>query len=1107
MKKILSRLLLLVCLLPSTLKAQQAGDVISGNVYDEMGGLMMVNVVEKDANNRIVAAGVTDINGNFSFRIVNPKDKLYISYVGYKTVVLPIDRKVFKVHMQSATTLKEVVVKAQRKSESSGLAIPVTEISVAQQRIDMKEFEGLGITSVDEALQGRISGLDIVANSGNLGAGTTMRLRGVSSINGNSEPLIVVNGNVWYNDRNKDFDYTNANEEKFAELLNVNPEDIESITVLKDAAATVIWGSQGSNGVIEIKTKRGQKGNTRVQYSYRLTGTWQPKGMRILNGDDYTMYLKEAYFNPTLNSSISDNTSEDYMPEINYDRAYSEYEMYNNNTDWRDAVSQFGLQHQHYIALTGGGEKARFRISGGFDDQTGSIIEQKLNRFTTRVALDYYVSDRITVSTNFDMTYTDNHKSYQVGGKDLLAVGYTKMPNLAIYEEDIYGNSTGNYYTMLTDPAIHSDQLDDQLDIPNPVAVAHLARRNESTVKLSPEFILKYDLLGTNNEAHRLTYEGRIVFDVSTSNNDEFAPSVLSSKTWSPNNNESNLATSSSYKSHGISTTHTLTFIPHFHNTAHSLMSMIRAQYNTGSSTSQNVGKYDLPTGSIKSPLAAGNYKGFGNGSGEWKSNYYTFSAHYAYKGKYMADFSCRIDGSTQFGPDNRWGFFPGLSGRWNISDEKFMEKLEWLSMLSIRPGWGFTGNPPGSEGLFYSKYGDGPSYMGRSSMVPSNIRLATLRWEKKMTWNLGFDLGLFDDKITADLSIYTSKVTDLKMYSRAIPSSSGYENLSIQNTGSLRNNGWEFNINGNDVIKKGGFSWGFNVTFANSRNEILTMDETILESMNADFSYDNGQYLSRVQLHNPLGSIYGFRYQGVYQYSDYTPEEIVGVSGPDAPVARNKEGEPVLDENGRTKPMMFNYGGVGTPYEFKGGDAKYEDINHDGNINELDIVYLGSTLPKLTGGFGTKFKYKSFSLNVQFNYRFGQKLINAARMNAENMYNNNNQTCGTNWRWRKEGDVTTVPRALYKVGYNWLGSDRFVEDASFLRLNYMQFRYDLPSKILKPWGVKSMSFNLTLNNVFCITKYSGADPEVAQAGYAPATDNSRTPRAKSFTLGASIQF
>lgn len=318
-------LLLFACVCSLTKAQVAAGDVISGNVSDDIEPLMMVNVVEVDNNKRIVAHGVTDINGNFSFRVVNPKDKIQISYIGYKTVVLPIDKKVFKIKMQSSTQLQEVVVKAVKKTESSGLAIPVTEMSVASQTISMKEFEGLAMTSVDEALQGRIAGLDIVANSGNLGAGTTMRLRGVSTINGNANPLIVVNGNVWTNDADADFDYNNANEEKFAELLNVNPEDIETISVLKDAAATAIWGSQGANGVIEIKTKRGQKGKTKVQYSYRFTGAWSPEGLKVLNGDDYTMYLKEAYFNPGLDNSYSDKNNTNYVWEVNYDKDKPDY--------------------------------------------------------------------------------------------------------------------------------------------------------------------------------------------------------------------------------------------------------------------------------------------------------------------------------------------------------------------------------------------------------------------------------------------------------------------------------------------------------------------------------------------------------------------------------------------------------------------------------------------------------------------------------------------------------------------------------------------------------------------------------------------------------------
>ena len=370
-------------------QAQKAGDIISGSVTDAFGPVMMANVVELDAANRIVASTVTDMNGNFSFKLKNPKDKLRISFVGYKTVTLPFNKTKYAVKMTDATQIKEVTVTSKRRAQGSGLAIPMDEISTARQSIDMKEFEGLAITTVDEALQGRIAGLDIVAG-GDLGKGTTMRLRGVSTINGSSEPLIVVDGNVWETNTNN-FDFNSANEEKFAELLNVNPEDIESISVLKDAAATAIWGSQGSNGVIEIKTKRGARGKTRVSYSFRLTGTYQPEGYKMLNGDEYTMLLKEEYYNPRMSSADSN------IPELNYSPTFSEYEMYNNNTDWLSEVKKTGWRQNHYLALSGGGEKANFRIGAGYDHETGSIIEQQLDRFTSRVNLDYFVSDRIKI--------------------------------------------------------------------------------------------------------------------------------------------------------------------------------------------------------------------------------------------------------------------------------------------------------------------------------------------------------------------------------------------------------------------------------------------------------------------------------------------------------------------------------------------------------------------------------------------------------------------------------------------------------------------------------------------------------------------------------------
>ena len=1032
--------------------AQQAGDIISGTVNDSFGPVMMANVVELDGANRIVASTQTDINGNFSFKLKNPKDKLRISFVGYKTVTLPFNKTSYTVVMQDATQIGEVTVIAKKRAQGSGLSIPMDEISTARQSIDMSEFEGLALTTVDEALQGRIAGLDIVANSGNLGSGTSMRLRGVSSINGSSEPLIVVDGNVWETNTN-DFDFSSANEEKFAQLLNVNPDDIESISVLKDAAATAIWGSQGSNGVIEIKTKRGTRGKTRVTYSYRLTGTYQPTGYKMLNGDEYTMLLKEEYFNPSLSDASSN------IQELNYNPSFPEYEMYNNNTDWLKAVKQTGWRQNHYLALSGGGEKAHFRIGAGYDHETGSIIKQQLDRFTSRVNLDYFVSDRIKIETNIALTYTRNKKN----NGNLLAVGYTRMPNLSIYEQDKDGNDLDDYYSML--PTV-SNQLRDQLNEKNTVALAHQARNYETSYNIEPEFKLRYNLLGLEEDKTRLDYEGKVVFNIFNRYEDQYMPLSL-----------------------GVTTTHTLTFTPRFRNKDHMLTMMLRGQLTSGESTSQSTSSWGLPSGSIHSTAAEGIIDGMSTGSGQWRSIYFTYSAHYAYKARYMADFSIRRDGTTKFGNDQRWGNFPAFSLRWNINKEPWFQKaLPWVSMLSIRPGWGIVGKQPGSEYLYFSKYQNGVGYLNQGSIYPQNIQLNNLKWEQKETYNLGTDFGFFNDRITGNVEFYWQFTSDLLMANRGIPTSSGYTAFAWQNVGDMKNIGWEFNLNGNRIIKAGKFSADFNITFANNKNQITSMEETCLASLNNEFDRQNGSYLTRVELNRAMGSIYGFRYKGVYQYSDYSPEEIHGVSGPNAPVARDANGIVVLDENNMTKPMMFCAGSVN--YEFRGGDAMYE-----------------SSLPKFTGGFGFKLNFGRLSLNNQFNFRYGNKIINSARMRAENMYSNNNQSRAVNWRWRVEGDITEIPRALYQHGYNWLGSDRFVEDGSFIRLNYTQLSYSLDPKIIKRWGLTQLSFYVSANNLFCLTKYSGADPEVGYGSWGVVTDGAQTPRAKSFTGGITIQF
>ena len=1098
--------MVLLCLM--TMGASAQITAVHGTVSDEFGEITGASVCEIDGTGRIIEATVTDLNGNFSMKIRNTKDKIRFSYVGCKSQTLPIDRDEYAVTLKSETNLKEVTVVAKRRVNGGGLSIPEREISFASQSISTKEFEGLGMNTIDEALQGRISGLDIVSMSGNLGSGTTMRLRGSSSISTltNSNPLIVVNGNTWNVDMSN-FDMSSANDEQFAQLLNINPEDIEELTVLKDAAATAIYGSQGANGVIEIKTKRGKRGAPRISYSLRLTGTYQPKGYKLLSGDDYTMLLKEAYFNPEQKDGAAN------IPEINYDPTFSEYEQYNNNTDWQDAVTQLGLRQNHYVSVTGGGEKASFRIAGGFDNETGSVIKQHLQRFSTRVSLDYFVSERIKISTNFSMTYTKNKRNYDA----LLPLAYKKMPNMSIYEQDpVTGENTNRYYQMLqTAPEVFKD---DQKKYVNPVASANLAKNDQRTYDITPEFQLNYHLLGLDEEHHQLNWEGRVYMNIFNDYVDKMYPSELVTIPWKDG---VNLASGGSTKNVSFTTKQTLTFIPHFTNKDHSLMMLGRFELTSGNSNGQGTDKYCLSSGT-GSVDAEGMIKGLSSSFAQWRSMYYTFSTHYAYKGRYMFDFSVRADGTTKFGPDRRWGYFPAVSGRWNIVDEPWMKATNnWLSMLSARVSWGKVGNQPGQDYLYESKYGSTDRYLDMSAMRPLNIRLTDLRWETKATWDIGMDLGLWNDKLVFALEWYDSKTSDMLMKDVRIPSNSGFYTKAYANVGSMRNRGWEFNINTNHLIQAGKKFWvDLNATFANNKNEILTMDENVLKSLNTDFNFDGNRVtLQRVQLHNPFGAIYGFRYKGVYQYQyetflNMTDAERLDfiASGKTAPVAMTAEGKVIYDDEGEPVRMMYNFSndGTGKNYKFKGGDAMYEDVNNDGNINALDIVYLGSSLPKLTGGFGFNINYNRWKLNAQFNYRIGNKILNLARLDAEAMINNNNQSQAVNYRWRKEGDVTSIPRAMYGKGtnYNTLVSDRFVENGSFLRLNYLQLSYSFdPKFVKKAIGLSGLRFYASANNLFCLTKYTGVDPEIGYGSYGAATDNGQTPRCKSYTLGITVDF
>ena len=1111
MIKIKHLLFLLLCCCAGTVFAQKSAR-ISGNISsDSEGPLMMVNVTERDKNNRIIEAAVTDMEGNFSMVVKNTSNRLEISYIGYKTMSLEIgSRTVFNVKMQEDNQLQEVEITAKPRTQSGALDVLSREVSQATQKFNMSEMEGLSFASVDEALQGQIAGLDITFNSGDLGSGTTMRLRGTSSINGNAEPLIVVNDNIFEMPTGEQFSFEDANQESFAQLLTVNPDDIESIEVLKDASACAIWGSRGANGVIKIKTKRGARGKTRLQYSYRFKDKWIPNGLNLLTGDDYTMLLKESHFNPKQNNSVAG------VNELNYDPNFAQYENYNENTDWVDAVSKHGYTNEHNISITGGGEKATFRISGGYYNETGTIIRQLLDRFTTTMALDYYVSDRIKVISDFSFSYTDNRKNPNDGEglgadyKGILEYAQIIMPNMSIYNQDINGNPTSDYYQMLQNASGIFDG--NQKSYRNPIALANLGRNDEETYSITPQLTLEYNLLGLEDDETQLKYRGMVNMNANTFTKKHYIPSELTTEAW--NSDKVNSSYMRDYKSLQFTTRHNLIFTPHFNNSDHFLTMTAQYELYSGTNSEQREETYGLPTGSITSTTVGSYLSDAGTSTGEWRSMSFAYQSHYSYKSKYSLGFTLRAEGNTKFGDDNKWGFFPAISGRWNISDEPWMKWSEkWLNMLSIRPGYGWSGSAPGQDYLMYSTYSPSGSYMDMTAFVPGGMRLTTLRWEKKKEFNIGSDIELFDGLIVGAFNYYDNTTSDQLMHNYSIPSTTGYTSLTYKNTGELRNKGWEMNISTSKIkiVKDLTVSAYFNI--GQNFNSVEDMEATVLDNNNPDYDFNNGTYLGRIQVGNPLGSIYGFRYKGVYRYSYKNWEKALseaeaGRNGT-CPIVYDADGKVVYNADGTPKQMVYNYDTeTGTSaYEFKGGDAIYEDINFDGNINELDLVYLGNSNPKAQGGFGLTFNYKRFSLKANFTYRYGLDVMNKARMTVENMYTNDNQSIAVNWRWRKEGDITEIPRALYNTGYNWLGSDRYVEDASYIRLSYLQLSYNFEPKWLKRYGLQTLNLYTSVDNLCFWSKYTGLDPEISVGSWGRSEDNSKTPRSRSYTIGLSVGF
>jgi TonB-linked SusC/RagA family outer membrane protein len=1048
-----------------------------------------VTVAEMDADGRTIKATKTDIEGNFSLKISNTKHKLFFSHISHKTSEQNIDgRTTINVSMESSTRdLTDVVIVSQRRIDNGMIQILEKNLTTAQSRINAKDLEEMQSASIDQALQGRLPGVDIVASSGDPGAGMQIRIRGTSSINSSNDPLIVVDGMPYETQIPSDFNFGAADELGYAQLLNIAPSDIRDITILKDAAATAIWGSRAANGVVVIGTKRGSVGKPSVTYTLKASLMKQPDAIPMLNGDQYSTLIPEAYMNAT-GTPLNTQTIKEFQYDPN-----DPYWFYNysNNTEWIDAITRIGWTQDHNVSMTGGGEKARYFASLGYFNQQGTTEGTYLTRINTRINLDYIVSEKIRFKSDLSYSYTNNNQNFASNLRD---IAYRKMPNMSIYEYDEFGNFSGNYFSPFQNIQGQYQGISSSNVVSgtlNPLAIAKEAKNNILTHRVTPHFNLQYDI---KKNVLMATFD--VQFDINNTTNKNFLPQIATGHPWtSPFVNQ---AYNGDLDVFNVQTKTNLVYTPKISNTDHNLLAFVSLNTYDNKIVSQEILTSNTASDIMQDPSAPSRINSNGSrlsaSQAQTRSVGLLVNSQYSFKDKYIINAGVRGDGHSRFGPDNRYGVFPSASVRWRVSGEKFMIPLaKYFDDLSLRASYGHSGNAPRRDYSYFSQYSTYSwTYLGLAGVFPSNMELRNLKWETIVGKNVGLNLSMFQRRITLDVEVYKNTTKDMFSPGLTISSFTGFERVDM-NVGTLDNQGFEVGLN---TIPYRDRNWQVDFNFNIARNVNIIREISEFYPKEKGNINANGEYKTYLQVNNPFGSFYGFKYLGVYKDKDAT-------------VARDAGGKPIIGPNGQIVYMRFNYPSIG--YTFQPGDAMYEDINKDGNINFQDVVYLGNGSPLFTGGFGSSVTYKGqWKLTAFFNYRYKYDVVNGTKINTTSMYTFDNQSTAVLRRWRKEGDVTDIPRALYRTGYNSLGSNRYVENASFLRFRTLTLRYTAPKKFVDKLKLKNLSGYITAENLYTWTNYTGQDPEVSMRGSDPfrvAVDYSFTPPVKTLTLGLTATF
>lgn len=1039
---------------PIEIETNQAQSVVTGNIVDANGApLPGVNILEKNTLNGVVS----DFDGNYSIKTETQNPILVFSYIGFITKEVSVDgQRNINISLElDVSNLDEVVVVGYGTQRKKDLTGSIT-------RVDMDEVGQPSISSFDQMLQGKVAGVQISQTSGAPGGNVNILVRGMSSITGGNQPLYVVDGFPISGGGSSDFSSFGGNlyssegiasstQERINPLGSINPSDIESIDILKDASATAIYGSRGANGVVIITTKRGKVGKSEISVEVSLGMQSVANKLDMLNSQQYAEYVAQGRDNAWVFSGGSADDPNSLRPgSQQVPLAFRDPSSISVNTDWQDVIYRVAPVKNYQLSFNAGNDKTRFFIAGSYFDQDGIIETSSFKRFNLRTNIDSNISDRLKIGTSLNGSYSygrfpNSGGHYGTGGVIMAAL--SASPTIPIYDEE-------------GQPYFNQDDVTNGLGwLANPLELLSGFSDNRRTANILWNNYLEYKLLDG------LTFKTTIGLNYTAEQIDIWRSSKI------PNYTNLNYpANAGATRTNSINwlNENTLNYKKYI-NEKHFFDVLGGFTVQKDRYDRLSAGASDFPTENVPY-LSAGIVNAGDQIISEWSLLSFMGRINYSYDSKYLFTATVRKDGSSRFGSNNKWGTFPSFSIGYNISEERFMDSVKFINNLKLRASYGISGNNQIGN---YNHIGllSQSNYVANGNqvpgLVPSTLSNENLTWEKSKQTNFGLDLGLFDDRISVTVDAYKDLKTDL-LLAVQLPSATGFQSAT-QNIGDIENKGLEFGLRTVN-IQAGDFTWTSNATLSTNQNKVLKL------------ATENGRISNNAYQITEVGE----------SISSFYMLNAIGVFANDAEVVGAAVQHPST----------------------QAGDLIFEDVNEDGVIDNDDRKIVGSPFPDFTWGLDNRFSYRNLSLGISLVGSEGSSTYFQGATSILNSAGVQNQIADISLgRWVSESQPGDgfQPRAIRSNYANGFGtSSHFLFDSSFTRIKNVNLSYNFPSKTVKDMGLSQLSLYVDVANLYTFTDYPGYDPESSSSGSNLASsgiDYFTYPLARTITMGLKLSF